>query len=238
MSTRAVILAGGKGARLAPYTLVFPKPLMPLGDTPILEIVVRQLASCEFERVTLAVGYLAELIESYFGDGARFGVAIDYVREEAPLGTAGPLGLLDDVDSPILVMNGDVLTTLDYGAFLAAHVASGAAMTVSTFVRSHTVDFGVLETEGDRVTAYIEKPTSEYAVSMGVNAVSPRAIQRLRPGEHKDIPELVLELIAAGETVRAERFDGYWLDIGRHDDFATAQEEFQGNRELFLRGCS
>jgi NDP-sugar pyrophosphorylase family protein len=235
MTKRAVILAGGKGARLAPYTLVFPKPLMPLGETPILEIVVRQLVSCGFDRITMAVGYLAELIESYFGDGARFGVQIDYVREDTPLGTAGPLSLIGEIDEPLLIMNGDVLTTLDYGAFLAGHAASGAAMTVSTFVRTHVVDFGVIETDGDRVTGYLEKPTSQYAVSMGINAVSPAAMRRLVPGERKDIPDLVLELVAAGETVRASRFDGYWLDIGRHDDFAAAQEEFQLHRAEFLR---
>lgn len=234
MSTRAVILAGGKGTRLAPYTTVFPKPLMPLGDTPILEIILRQLAAHGFEKATLAVGHLAALIEAFFGDGARFGIELDYARERDPLGTAGPLAFIEGLDAPFLVMNGDVLSTLDYGDFLAAHAASGAAASIGTFVREQKVDFGVVLSEGDRVTGYIEKPSNEYLVSMGVYAFSPAALAHITAGERLDFPDLVLRLLDAGEYVRSVPFTGYWLDIGRHDDFDKAQAEFTSMRSQFL----
>jgi NDP-sugar pyrophosphorylase family protein len=232
---KAVILAGGKGTRLAPYTTVFPKPLMPLGETPILEIVLRQLARHGFKDVTLAVGYLAELIEAYFGDGSRFGLSLRYSREHEPMGTAGPLALIDGLDEPFLVMNGDVLTTLDYGAFLDEHIASRVVATIATFGRTHTVDFGVIETDADgMVSGYVEKPSSDYLVSMGVNALSPAALEVVAAGERLDVPELMLRLIAAGQPVRSSLFEGYWLDIGRHDDFARAQDEFGAHAEEFL----
>jgi NDP-sugar pyrophosphorylase family protein len=231
----AVVLAGGKGTRLAPYTTVFPKPLMPLGETPILDIVLRQLVGHGFSRVTLAVGYLAELIEAYFGAGERLGVSLRYARELEPLGTAGPLSLIDGLTQPFLVMNGDVLTTLDYGRFLDEHVASGATATVATFRRTHTVDFGVVEADaGGLVLDYLEKPAAEYLVSMGVNALSPEALEFVGHGERLDLPELILRLIRAGRAVRSAPFDGYWLDIGRHDDFAKAQQEFAAHRADFL----
>ena len=232
---RAVILAGGKGARLAPYTTVFPKPLVPLGDTPILEIVLRQLASRGFEEVTLAVGHLAALIEAYFGDGSQLGLRVRYSRETEPRGTAGPLALVGGLDEPFLVMNGDVLTTLDYSAFLDAHIASRADATISTFERTQVVDFGVIEADGcGTVTGYREKPQTEYLVSMGVYAFSPGVLDLLVPDEYLDIPALVLRLMAKGQTVRSAPFRGYWLDIGRHDDFALAQAEFAEHREEFL----
>lgn len=235
MGSRAVILAGGKGTRLAPYTTVFPKPLMPLGDTPILEIVLRQLAGVGFSRATLAVGHLAELIEAFFGDGSKYGIAVDYSREEQPLGTAGPLALIQGLTEPFLVMNGDVLTTLDYGAFLAGHAASGALASVATKKRSTRIDFGIVETDttGD-ITGYIEKPEHEYRVSMGVYAFSPEVLAHIERGERLDFPDLILRLLAAGKQVRSVAFEGYWLDIGRHDDFARAQEEFQAKRAEFL----
>ncbi len=232
---RAVVLAGGKGTRLAPYTVVFPKPLMPLGDTPILEVVLRQLAANGFDEVTLAVGHLAGLIESYFTDGARLGVSLDYVREETPLGTAGALALVEGLDESFLVMNGDVLCTLDFRAFLGGHVDSGATLSIATRVRSNTVDFGVvIVDEAGYVSDYVEKPTSEYLVSTGVYAFSPAALAYIRPGEPLDFPDLVLRLVAAGERVRSVPFDGYWLDIGRADDFAQAQVDFEARRAEFL----
>jgi NDP-mannose synthase len=234
VTRNAVILAGGRGTRLAPYTLVFPKPLMPLGETPILEVLLQQLVRDGFEHVTLAVGYLAELIESYFGDGSRLGLHIEYSREDGPLGTAGPLRLVPRTDAPFLAMNGDILSTLDYGRFLDDHVESGAAASIATYLRTHTIDFGVVETEGDRLVGYREKPTSEFRVSMGVNAISPRALELIPSDRPFDIPDLMRALVAEGEYVRVAPFEGYWLDIGRHDDFAAAQEEFAAHRDLFL----
>ncbi|HEY3316900.1 MAG TPA: sugar phosphate nucleotidyltransferase [Coriobacteriia bacterium] len=231
---KAVILAGGKGTRLAPFTTVFPKPLMPLGETPILEIVLRQLVRAGFTDVTLAVGYLASLIESYFGEGERYGLRLTYSREDEPLGTAGPLANIGGLTEPFLVMNGDVLSTLDYGAFLDAHVASAAEASIATHRRENKVDFGVVETDGERVVDYVEKPSHSYLVSMGVYAFSPSVLARIEKGRPLDFPELVLRLLGQGAFVRSVPFDGYWLDIGRHDDFARAQEEFAARRAEFL----
>lgn len=237
MSNRAIILAGGRGTRLAPYTTVFPKPLMPLGETPILEIILRQLAAAGITDVTLAVGYLSQLIQAYFGDGGEFGLSITYSRETQPLGTAGPLRLVGALDEPFVMMNGDVLTTLDYRAFLDGHIKSGAAASISTFTRSHTVDFGVIESdEQGRVVGYSEKPTTEYLVSMGVNAFSPEVLEFIGDGERLDVPDLILRLTGAGKLVRSVPFSGYWLDVGRHDDFALAADEFQAHKSEFL-GC-
>lgn len=233
---QAVILAGGKGTRLAPYTVTFPKPLMPLGDTPVLEVVIRQLATAGFDDIVLSVGHQAELIRAYFGDGSTWGVALRYVREDHPLGTAGALALVEGLESPFLVMNGDILTTLDFAAMLDRHVASGAEMTVSTMMREQAIDFGVIETdEAGRVTGYLEKPKSQLLVSMGVNVISPSALDLITRDEALDMPQLVLGLVEAGRFVRAERFDGYWLDIGRHDDLARAQQEFETMRPLLLK---
>ena len=200
---RAVILAGGLGTRLRPYTTVLPKPLMPVGDRPVLDIVVRQLAPREFERVTIATGYLAELIEAFFGDGSRYGIAIDYFREHEPLGTVGALSLIDGLDEDFLVMNGDVLTDLDYGLLLDDHRAGGAGGDDRRDRREVQISLGVMqfadEHDTGRVTGYSEKPTFDFEVSMGVYCFAPRAIELIEPGERLDFPDLVLRLIAAGE---------------------------------------
>ena len=235
---RAVILAGGRGTRLRPYTTILPKPLMPVGDRPILDIVIRQLARAQFERVTIATGYLAELIEAFFGDGSRHGIPIDYFREDEPLGTVGALSLIDGLDEHFLVMNGDVLTDLDYRELLDGHRAGGQAATIAAHRREVQISLGVMHfDDGDdanRVTDYSEKPTLDYEVSMGVYCFAPRALELIEPGERLDFPDLVLRLIAAGESVKAWRSDKYWLDIGRHDDYEQAQDEFESRRHLFL----
>jgi NDP-sugar pyrophosphorylase family protein len=225
--------------RLRPYTTVLPKPLMPVGDRPILDIIVRQLRHAGFERLTIVTGHLAELIEAFFGDGERYGIAIDYYREDEPLGTVGALALLDGLDEDFLVMNGDVLTDLAYGEFLEQHRTSGAAASVAAHKREVQVSLGVLqfenEEDADRLTGYIEKPTYHYEVSMGVYAFSPRAIEQIEPNQRLDFPDLVLRLLDAGETVRARRSENdYWLDIGRHDDYETAMDEFERMRDRFL----
>jgi NDP-sugar pyrophosphorylase family protein len=236
---RAVVLAGGLGTRLQPYTTVLPKPLMPIGDRPVLDIVVRQLRRHGFDRVTIATGHLAELIEAFFGDGSKHGVTIDYFREEEPLGTVGSLGLIDGLDGEdFLVMNGDVLTDIDYAALLAAHRDSGAAATVAVKHRTVQIDLGVLEFDGgdapDRVTAYVEKPRLEYHASMGIYCFSPSVLRFIEPGSALDFPDLVQRLIAAGEIVRGWRSDAYWLDIGRHDDYEQALEEFARMRPVLV----
>ncbi|NLT36129.1 MAG: NTP transferase domain-containing protein [Gaiellales bacterium] len=234
-SRLAVVLAGGRGTRLAPYTVVMPKPLMPLGDMPILELVLRQLRRYGFRQVVLAVGHLSQLIEAYFGDGSSLGVELVYAREREPLGTAGPLALISGLDRDFLVMNGDVLTSLDLGAFLDAHSVAGAPASIATYERTNQVDFGVVQSnEAGYVTGYAEKPVHRYLVSMGVYAFSPDVLTFITPGERLDFPDLVLRLLAAGSRVRSVPFSGYWLDIGRHDDLARAQEELEAHRADFL----
>jgi NDP-sugar pyrophosphorylase family protein len=233
---RAVILAGGKGTRLAPYTVAFPKPLMPLGDVPILEVVVRQLAHFGFTRLTFAVGHLAELLQAYFGDGSRFGVAIDYSREDRPLGTAGPLHLISDLEGDFLVMNGDLLTDLDYGDLLRRHCSQANDATIGVYKREVRIDLGVLERDLEgRIIDYREKPSLTYDVSMGVYAFSSRVLEFI-PKDFFDFPDLVLELIRRGRPIRGYSFEGRWLDIGRADDYGRAIEEFERERSRFLPG--
>jgi NDP-mannose synthase len=235
---RAVVLAGGLGTRLRPYTAVIPKPLMPVGDRPILDIVLRQLRRHGFERVTVATGHLAQLIEAFFGDGGGWGLKVDYYREREALGTVGALSLIEDLESPFLVMNGDILTDLDYSELLRRHRESGAAATIAVTTRTIQVSLGVMHfterSEPDRVTDYVEKPTIDYEASMGVYCFSPRVISHIVPGERLDFPDLILRLLAAGETVNAWRPDAYWLDIGRHDDYEQAMEEFERMRPILL----
>ena len=233
---RAVILAGGKGTRLAPYTVAFPKPLMPIGELPILEIVVRQLHYYGFRRITMAVGHLAELIQAFFGDGSKFGLAIDYSREDRPLGTAGPLHLIPDLDETFLVMNGDLLTDLNYGQLMRWHSEQENDATIGVYEKKVSIDLGVLERDGDnRIVDYKEKPTLTYEVSMGVYVFSKSVLQYL-PRGHFEFPNLVLELIRRGRPIRGYRFQGLWLDIGREEDYAKAVETFEAERAKLLPG--
>ncbi len=224
--------------RLRPYTAVLPKPLMPVGDRPVLDIVLRQLRHHEIERVTIATGYLAELIEAFFREGSNHGISIDYFREHTPLGTAGAIAQIDDLDAPFLVMNGDVLTDLDYTALMAQHLETEAAATIATITRDIQVSLGVLHFadphQPDRLTSYEEKPHFEFEASMGVYAFSPRVKEYMEPNERLDFPDLIRRLLDAGEVVRAFRSDCYWLDIGRHDDYEQALEEFERMRDRLI----
>jgi len=232
---QAVILAGGQGRRLHPYTAVLPKPLMPIGDVPILEVVVRQLKGAGFVDITMAVGYLAELLMAYFGDGHKLGVRIGYSREEEPLGTAGPLGLIRRPGEPFLVMNGDLLTTLDYGALWTRHRERGAIATLATFRRDVKIDLGVIECDGEGlVTGYIEKPTFHYSVSTGIYIFEPAVLDHIPIGVRLDLPDLVRKLLAAGEKVATYPFEGIWLDIGRWEDYERAAQEFEQHRAEFV----
>lgn len=237
---RAVVLAGGRGTRLRPYTAVLPKPLMPVGDRPILDVVLRQLRRHAFTHVTIATGHLAELIEAFLRDGAAYDLAVDYHREDEPLGTVGALALIDGLDEPFLVMNGDVLTDIDYRELLDRHVASGAIATIAVTTRTVQISLGVMHfddtDDADRVTDYVEKPSMEYTASMGVYCFSPRALEYIDPGERLDFPDLVLRLVKAGERVHSWRPDAYWLDIGRHDDYEQATEEFERMLPSLLPG--
>jgi NDP-mannose synthase len=232
---RAIVLAGGKGTRLAPYTTILPKPLMPIDDKPILEIVLRQLASAGFTDITLAVGYLSELIMAYFGDGGKWGIHLTYSHEDQPLGTAGPIAQVSGLEDTFLVMNGDLLTSIDFAAMLASHKARHAAATVASYRRDIEIDLGVLHLDADQwVTEYIEKPTYSFQVSTGIYIFEPSILAFIPRAQRFDLPELILALIRKGEKVSGFCFDGYWLDIGRHDDYEKATKEFCAHREVFL----
>lgn len=226
---KAVILAGGKGTRLKPYTTVFPKPLMPIGDKPILEIVVRQLKSYGFNEIIMAVGHLAELIMTFFNDGSKYGVKIKYTREDKPLGTAGPLALMKDkLNEPFLMMNGDVLTTLDYSDLVNYHKRNEAIATIALKKRDVKIDFGVVELDdSNSIVGYSEKPKIDYLVSMGIYVFEPRVLEYIRPNEYLDFPDLIKELISNGETVKGYVYDEYWLDIGRPNDYERADREIE-----------
>jgi len=234
MVTRAVILAGGRGTRLKPFTFAFPKPLMPIGDTPILDVIVRQLEAAGVTRVTMAVGHLAELVEAYFASQKRR-VAVDYSREPAPLGTAGPIALIPDLDEPFLVMNGDILTTIDYRELAEFHRTSGAIATIASYRKTLPIELGVLEVgEGGRLLRYIEKPTHEFRVSMGVYIFDPSVRRYIEPGVRLDLPDLINRLLDAGQPPAVYRFEGQWLDIGNADDYARALEQFEQQRSRFV----
>jgi NDP-mannose synthase len=232
---RAIVLAGGRGTRLRPFTTSFPKPLMPIGDIPILEILLRQLKAHGVHHVTVLTGHLAYLIEGYFATGASLGLAIDYLHEEVPLGTAGPLRqLAGTLDDDFFVLNGDLLTDLDFATLMQRHQACGATATVSTFSRTEKIELGVLQIDPDGlVTGYEEKPTLSYDVSMGVYAMSPTVLDRV-PAGYYDMPTLVLDLLAAGQRVVSHRHTGRWLDIGRGDDYDEANRLFADDPGIFL----
>lgn len=233
---QAVVLAGGIGTRFKPFTISFPKPLVPIGDYPILEIIIRQLAFAGFDRVTISTGHLAELIKAYFGNGERWGIQIEYVRENTPLNTAGALKLLRGCEDNFLVMNGDVLTNIDYAKLFSLHIEKGVKATIASKTRESKVDFGVLKlNEQDFLQDYIEKPIYIFQVSMGVYVLSKECIDLIQDGESVGMPELFLRLKTAGEKVYCHKSDCYWLDIGRFDDYEKAQEEFQANKHKFLR---
>lgn len=226
---KTVILAGGQGTRLKPYTTVFPKPLMPIGDKPILEIIIRQLKSCGLDDIIITVGHLGELIMTFFGDGSQLGVNIKYSREDKPLGTAGGLGLIkEELKDTFLMINGDTLTTLNFSELVSYHQRNGAVTTIALKKREVYIDFGIVELDdNDNVKGYTEKPTNEYLVSMGVNVFEPRVLDYIKVGERLDFPDLTKTLITKGEKVKGFLFDGYWLDIGRREDYERANEEIE-----------
>lgn len=235
----AVILAGGKGVRLRPYTTALPKPLVPIGEHhAILEIVMRQLAAAGFTSCTLAIGHLGHIIRAYVGNGSQWGLRVGYATEDSPLGTMGPLlTMLDRLPEHFLAMNGDVLTDLDFGDVLRRHQEAEAPLTIATYARQVNIDFGVLNTDEGRVVGFAEKPSMDYRVSMGVYGVSRDALARYTPGLPLGFDELVLDLLEAGTPPQAYEFDGYWLDIGRPDDYDRANAEFDARRGMLIKGA-
>jgi NDP-sugar pyrophosphorylase family protein len=235
MNKRAVILAGGKGTRLRPYTVVLPKPLMPIGEYPILELVIRQLVIHGFNHITIAVNHQAEIIKAYFGDGYKWKVKIDYSLEDRPLGTMAPLKLIKDLPSDFLVMNGDILTDIDYSSFYSKHVANKHIFSISSHRRESKIDYGVLETnDNGMLTGFIEKPTKSFEVSMGIYMVNKQALSFIPENQPFGFDNLMLKLLENGKNVMVNSFLGYWLDIGRPDDYMQAIEEFAEMKSKFI----
>lgn len=228
MSFRAVVLAGGRGTRLLPFTHVLPKPLLPIDQRPILDVVLSCLARDGCDRATIAVGHLGHMIELYCGSGERWALELDYFREENPLGTVGALAQIDTLpDAPFVVLNGDVLSDLSFVDLLGAHASSGAELTIATFSRTVRDELGIVERDSqNRLTAYHEKPEHQYLVSMGIYVLERSVIDLIPEGEPMDFPALVQALLDAGRVVHSHSHDGYWLDLGRPDDFARANDEF------------
>jgi len=234
---QALILAGGLGTRLSPYTAILPKPLMPVGQMPILELIIRQLHHCGIDHFTLAVSYLGTLLQAYFGDGSRLGVKIAYQWEEHPLGTAGAISLFEPEEDDFLVMNGDILTTLDYVALFSAHKREKSLATIATFEKQVKIDLGVLEINDQGILVdYVEKPIKTYKVSMGINVFNKKVLSYLKAEEHLDIPELMLLLKDRGERIYCYSESCEWYDIGRVEDFTMAQQFVQENLDKFLPG--
>lgn len=233
---KAVILAGGKGTRLAPYTKILPKPLLPIGDMPILEIILQQMRRAGIEHAVITVGHLAKLLQLFFQDGDQLGMRISYSYEDKPLGTAGPLALVPGLDRTFMVSNGDVLTTLNMKDLIDFHKQSDAVATIAMHQRQVNIDLGVIEADGEnRILEYIEKPTYDYQVSMGIYVFEPVVLDYIPKDQYFDFPTLVQTLLADGKKVLGYPFSGYWQDLGRADDYERAVEDFDAMRSEFLR---
>jgi len=229
---QAVILAGGKGTRLKPYTVTIPKPLVPVGEHPILEVILRQLKQQGFERITLAVGYHSELIQAYFLKGEKHGLTIEYSLEDEPLGTAGPLKLIEDLDEHFLVMNSDDLSDFNYASFLDYHKKNKAMITIGMFSKEQKIDLGIIESDRSNVVKnYIEKPAYHFQVSMGIYAFRREAIDYIPQKKYYDFPELIRVLLKNKQKVLAYPHRGFWLDIGRPEDYEVANEKFEEIKE-------
>lgn len=236
MSKRAVILAGGLGTRLRPYTIALPKPLMPVGAFPILEVIIKQLSEQGFDHITLAVNHQAEIIKAYFSNGEKWDVRIDYSLEKIPLGTIGPLTLMRDLPENFLLMNGDILTDLDFGDFFDAHVAETNLFTISSIKRGQKIDFGVIEKSQDQLEKLTEKPTLEYEVSMGVYMLNREALNFIPKETYFGFDNMMEILLAKSKSISVKTFNGYWLDIGRPDDYEQAIDIFSSEPSKFVRG--
>ena len=234
---RAVILAGGRGTRLAPYTTVIPKPLLPLGERPILDLVLNQLAADGFTRATLTLGYMADYFKVFLAQRPQLRemMDIDFIEEVKPTGTAGSLAEVPDLDAPFLVMNGDIFTDLDYAALYKYHCDQDAWLTIAAHQKQVKIDLGVLETdEHGALVDYIEKPTKEYSVSMGIYIYSPRVLEMIPRGEYLDFPTLAMKLKNAGKKVLTWKTDATWLDLGRPSDLQEATEMFIEKESQFM----
>jgi len=236
---RAIILAGGKGTRLKPYTTVLPKPLLPIDNMCILEIVIRQLKSHGFTHITLTVNHLAEIIMAFFGNGEKWDIKIDYSVEAQPMGTIGPLTLIKDLPEHFLMMNGDIFTDFDFRTFAQTHIAQDKLFSVATCCRKNMVDFGVMYFgEDHKLTDFEEKPVSHFNVSAGIYMINRKALDHVPKQEPFGFDDIMHKFLEKNEPVDVYPFDGFWLDIGRPDDYERAVEKFSQQRDHFLNGCS
>ncbi len=234
MSKRAVILAGGKGTRLKPYTISLPKPLVPVGDMPIIEIIIRQLAKNGFNHITITINHMADIIKAFCGDGSKWGILIDYSLEDKPLSTMGPLKLIRNLPEDFLVMNGDVLTDLNFETFYDEHLKSKNIFTISAYSRFQKVDYGVLEVgENNKLIDFVEKPINRYNVSMGVYMANKRILEFIPENQAYGFDFLMLDLIRFKNPASVKVHNGYWLDIGRPDDYEKACNDFENKSLIF-----
>jgi NDP-sugar pyrophosphorylase family protein len=231
----AIILAGGLGTRLKPFTVTIPKPLLPLGNVPILEVVVYQLAAAGVDRIVLTLGHMAPFFTAFLESWAPKNAKIEYCIEKEPLGTAGSLGLIQDLEDDFIVMNGDILTTLDFKDLFSVHKQRNAWGTIALSRRDVNIDYGVVETsEDDLLQNYIEKPSIPYFVSMGINVLTRRCLEYIPECQRFDMPQLMLAMKEAGKSVVCYKNDCYWQDIGRFDDYQQASEDFVNSPTRFM----
>jgi NDP-sugar pyrophosphorylase family protein len=231
---QAIILVGGKGIRLKPYTLVLPKPLMPIGDYPILEIIIMQLKKMKFNHIILAVGYKASLIKSYFGNGKRYGLKIDYINEKKPLGTIGPLNLVKKLQKNFIILNGDTLTNLNFKKFMDSHIKNKSNFTIASFKRSHQIEFGVIETKDNKLIQFDEKPRKTFQVCMGVYAANKSIIKEIPKNRLYGFDDLMTRMLKQKNEINIFNHNGLWFDIGRQNDYFNAIDFFKANKKKFL----
>jgi len=234
MSMHVLLLAGGKGSRLRPYTLVIPKPLIPVGEKPIIEILLTQLKHFGFQEIMVSTGYLGEMIKSYLGTGEKLGLKIQYVAEEQPLGTAGPMSLIQESEDSFLMLNGDLLTDIDFRNLYEFHNKHGEICTICTFRKDEKIELGVLEIENETVLRYIEKPTTSYQVSMGIYVFSKKILEYIPKDTRFDLPDLINLLLEKKVRIVPYEHKGEWLDLGRFDDYAHAEEKIKLNPGKYL----
>ncbi|MCP4361003.1 MAG: NTP transferase domain-containing protein [Chloroflexi bacterium] len=226
----AVVMAGGFGTRLRPLTLDLPKPMLPIGDRPLLQRIVEQLQSSGIQNVNISTHYKPEKIKEHFGDGQKFGVHINYVSEDTPLGTAGALGLLAENDAPLLVINGDILTRVDFRAMRDYHRQYRADLTVAVRQYEVEVPYGVVECDGTRITRLREKPTYNFFVNAGIYLLQPDMRRYIPNGRRFDMTDLIETLLQAGKNVINFPIIEYWLDVGHHADYEQAQKDVENGR--------
>jgi NDP-mannose synthase len=227
MSKRAILLAGGKGTRLKPYTISLPKPLVPVGGMPVVEIIIKQLAKQGFGHITITVNHMADIIKAFCGDGAKWGVKIDYIIEDKPLSTMGPLKLINDLPVNFLVMNGDVISDIDLCKFYEDHAGQNSLFTIAAYNRVQKVDYGVLDVENNKLEGFQEKPSLNYKVSMGIYMVNRSVVSLIPENTFFGFDHLMYEMIKNNKPVDVNIHEGYWLDIGRPDDYEQAVNDLE-----------